>query len=472
VTISDAELEAGLRTLRTRADDIAPPPFDLPELVRDRHRSLRRREFGLAAAALVTVLVLVGVPVVSSTIAAGDRGRTAAPSEGTQVDPVPTLAELPTRGSLAGDVDFLDKVRRLSWLSIAPAPGLPQGTAVVAHDPPVESRRVAFAGDVPGARVALVLGLDSGDVDAWFIGPVGATPDQMVLASSPRETTERHPLALMDAPDPASGSATFVVVAWPGDEVTLLTGRTVDAAGKTAEHRESVLLTDGAGAIAPAGPPTWPLEVQLWVKRNSGVPGSYNPQMTITDRALGLHRAVSDVADPRGLRDSVRDEDVQSAVAALAGYYGTPAEDLRPTLLAGGPLAAGSPSSSVLVGVTFPSGATTAALAIIWENDSGPGLSSQIALTEVTPAGTALLDRVFAVPSSVPGSIMLTVSGPTSAALAVVHSRDGTLIARLPLLTGAGTGAVTGPLDDATVRLFDGSGSLLATAPITGPVAG
>jgi hypothetical protein len=127
----------------------------------------------------------------------------------------------------------------------------------------------------------------------------------------------------------------------------------------------------------------------------------------------------------------------------------------------------------VLVGATFPSGATTAAQVIIWgSSDSVSGLASQVALTDVAPAGTALLDRIVAVPSSVPGAILLTVSGPTTAVLAEVHSPNGTLIARLPLSAGAGSTAVTDPLDGATVRVFDGGGSLLAESPLTGGVNG
>lgn len=145
------------------------------------------------------------------------------------------------------------------------------------------------------------------------------------------------------------------------------------------------------------GQGTWPLDVQLRVQQEAG---SYHPQMAITERALAVERAaLPDVADPRGLRGSVRDEDLRGAVEALAGYYGMPAGDLRPTLLAGAPLTGSSPSSTVLVGVTLPSGATTVAFVVVWENsDSGSGYSSQVALTEVRPAGTALLDQVFAVP--------------------------------------------------------------------------
>jgi hypothetical protein len=274
----------------------------------------------------------------------------------------------------------------------------------------------------------------------------------------------------MDAPDPTSDSRTLVVVAWPGDDVSLVTGRDVDAAGETSENRRPVAMTDGAGAIATAGRPTWPLEVQLWVERHGAVRGDYNPQLTVTDRARQASGTAAEVADPRGVLGSVRADDVQAAVAALTGYYGMSAEDLRPTLLAG-PMEPGSPNSTVLVGVTFPSGATTAAMTIRWATtDDASGSMSQVALTEVAPAGTALLDRVLAVPSSMPGGLTLTLSGPEAATLAVVHGRDGAMIGRSGLTRGAGATAVTANPDGATVRLFDDAGALLATAPVTGPV--
>jgi hypothetical protein len=470
VTISDTELEAGLRRFGTRADFIAPPPDDLAQRTRERYRAQRRARMAMAAGGLVAALVFVGLPVVASAIVGGDRGQTAAPSEGSQPAPERTLAEIPTRGSLAGDEDWLEAVRTLSWTSTAPEPNLPPGTAVPVHEPPVDTRVVAFAGDVPGARVALVLGLDSVPVHAWFVGPLGSTPDRMVLAAAPGETTWRHPLALMDVPDPGSDSTTLVVVAWPGDEVTLVTGRSVTASGKISEHRERVPTTDGAGAIATSGPPGWPVGVQLWVEQSAG---SYNPTMTVTDRALAVDRPLPDVADPRGLRGSVRDEDVRAGVEALTGYYGMSADELELTLLAGDPIGGGSRSSVVLIGAAFPSGATAAAQVIVWpSSDSASGLASQVALTDVAPAGTALLDRVFVVPSSVPGAILLTVSGPADAVLAEAYSPDDTLIMRLPLTEGAGTAAAGANPGDATVRLFDRSGSLVAEAPLTGPVGG
>lgn len=70
MTLSDLDLEARLRDLGARADEIAPAPVDLADRVRNRHRVLRRREIGLVAAGLAAVLVLVVGPVVASTVAA------------------------------------------------------------------------------------------------------------------------------------------------------------------------------------------------------------------------------------------------------------------------------------------------------------------------------------------------------------------------------------------------------------------
>jgi hypothetical protein len=453
------DLETRLRQgLQAAADDVPPAPYDLADRVRQRARTQRRTRLAAGAVGLVAAVVLVGVPVGAATLL-GDRtgGQAAAPSGAAQPEAVPPLAELPTRGSLAGDAAWLAAVRALDWTSADSPAGTP--------DPAVPDRRVAFAGDVPGARVALVLAGDSPPSAAWFVGPEGAAPGQMAPAAPPAETTERHPLALMDAPDPAADGPTLVVVAWPGDDARLLTGRTVDADGTTTEQWRTVPLTDGAGAIAAPGPATWPVEVQLRVDRTSG---SYNPALTVTDRALAGHRPLPDVADPRGLRGSVRDEDLRSAVEALAGYYGLPAGDLRPTLLAAGPVDDGSPSSTALVGATFPSGATTAAQVIVW--DGGSGLTSQVALTEVAPAGPALLDRVLAAPASVPGAIVVTVSGPASAVLAEVVGTDGGRVARIPLTEGAGAAPVAAALDDVTLRLLDADGALVAEGRVTDPV--
>lgn len=453
MSVSDTELEAGLRALRSRADDLAPLHGDLAERTRARYRADRRSRGAWAAGGLAALIVLVGVPVASDVLLTGSHPETAAPVQESALHGSTRLDELPTRGSLAGDAEWLAEMAELPWGA--------------AQEPPVESRVVAYAGDVPGARVALVLARGRSPVMAWFVGAIGASPGRMVPASPPTETTLQHPLALLDAADPASGRSTLVVVSWPGDDVTRVTGRSVEADGTSTEQREPFPTTDGAGAVTLDGPPAWPLDTQLWVEWDRG---SYNPTLTVTQRALATARPLPDVADPRDLGPSVRDEDVRAAVEALSGYYGLPAEDLSPTLLAGAPITGDPRSSVVLVGATFPSGATAAAQVIVWADENGSGLRSQVALLETAPAGTALVDRVFVAPSSVPGTLLLTVSGPADAVLAEAYAPDGTLLMRLPLTDGSGTAASAGNPGDATVRLYDRSGSVLAETPLTGPV--
>ena len=118
MTLSDTDLEARLRhDLRARADAAPRAPHDLAELTRQRHRTLRRREYGLVAAAVATVLVLVGVPVLASTFAAdADRGQTARPTvPGPVLPPDEGIYQAPTRGGLAGEDEWLADVAALPW---------------------------------------------------------------------------------------------------------------------------------------------------------------------------------------------------------------------------------------------------------------------------------------------------------------------------------------------------------------------
>jgi hypothetical protein len=462
MTISDSDLEAQLRGFRARADEIPPAPHDLADRVRDRHRTLRRREFGLAAAAVAVVLIVVGVPVLDSTFRAdGDRSHAAAPSPPHRL---PTLADLPTRGSLADDEDWLRGVRQLSWQTLSETYQLPAEEAAMVPDPPVDARTVAFAGDVPGGRVALVLSRTDRPAYAWFTGPKGAAPGDMSLATMPSESQLGQPSALEYTPDRASGSATLVLVAWPGDEVDQLTSRTVSAAGETTEHWSPVRMDDGAGAIAVdwRGRPQPAPEMRIH-RANRPVEAFY-PDLALVDMPQGPAPAAVDVADPKGLRSSVTEDDLRSAIDTMTMHYVARPEDLHPTLLAGGPVVGDPQKSSVLVGFTFPSGATAAALVTV---ESGPtedgGGSMTITTTDVVPAGIPLLDQVLAVP----GPNSLTVSGPASGVLAEVFGYDGTLLAQIPLAAGAGSASVTETLPGATVRILDEAGTVVAESPLT-----
>ena len=70
MTISDIELEAGLRDLRGRTDHLTPAPADLAQRTRERYRAQRRTRTAIAAGGLLAVLVFVGVPVAGLDFAA------------------------------------------------------------------------------------------------------------------------------------------------------------------------------------------------------------------------------------------------------------------------------------------------------------------------------------------------------------------------------------------------------------------
>ena len=462
MTLSDTDLAAGLRDLRGLADDIPPAPRDLAQTARDRHRRERRSRIAAASVGLAVLLVLGAVPVIDATLVRdGDRGEVATPGKPTRVPP-PHLADLPTRGSLADDEAWLDEVEELDWRPQNWSDASPEELAILADvlpDPPVGTRQVAYADDVPGARVALVLGDDEdhGWTYAWFVGPEGAEPSQMDLATQPGIVGSREPLALWDAPDPDSDDGLFVVVTFPGDEARLLTGRTVSAGGETEPVWADVPLADGAGALVVRRPLTWFGE-SAWVRDDGR---REHPELrAVSDRALSRTAEPIAVADPRRLLGAVDGEQVQWAALSLMEYFGLPAEDLDPTLLAVGPVSDGSGMMSLLVGVTLPSGATAAYLGRYLPGDNSIGGWSMI--TRPAPAGSPLLERVFAVPS--PGS--LTVSGPADGVLAEVFLEDGSFLASIPLVEGAGIGPVPPPAPT-FVRVLDASGAVLAEGTLS-----
>lgn len=458
--ISDSELETGLRTLRTRADVLAPPPADLADRTRKLHRAQRRSRAALAAGGLVTLAVLVGVPVAASSLLAGDRGSEVAAPSGPTRDAAPALYDVPTRGSLAGDEEWLAGVREREWMSPELAAVLPPGVEL--PDPPVETRRVAWAGEVGGGRVALVLGrTEQGSVvQAWFTGPGDAAPGEMALLGTPGTGTRLEPVALLATPEPGSAQRVLVVVGMPGDEARVLTGRTVRASADVVDHWSSVAMEDGAGALALGATYDWSTGMQLEMAR-PGESRAFFPHTTIGDDLVRAWNEPVEVADPRGLRGLVHEDVLQQAARQLAGRYGLPLRDLRPTLLAAGAVNGDPGTRTLLLGHTFPSGATGAAF-VDYRTDSFDMAYDDSFGVTLAPAGTPLLEQVFAVPT--PGWI--TISGPGSGVLAEVYLADGTLHATVPLVDGAGVGPLRSPTAD-RVRILDDRGAVVAEAPLS-----
>ena len=171
------------------------------------------------------------------------------------------------------------------------------------------------------------------------------------------------------------------------------------------------------------------------------------------------------VADPRGLLGVVDAEELQWTVQSLLAHYGLPAHQLRPTLLAAGPVSSGSSTSVLLVGITFPSGATTAHLTTTWGVDE-PSMTSTSRI-DPAPSGTTLLDRLIALATN----NAVTVSGPFSGVTAELYRDDGTLLTTVPLVDGAGSAPLAPPSRPyervlMTVRVLDASGNVLGESTV------
>ena len=221
-------------------------------------------------------------------------------------------------------------------------------------------------------------------------------------------------------------------------------------------------MEDGAGAVSPELPFSGYFGVEFQVRRD-GQRDSLYPGLTFGDHLFAAQEP-GEVADPRGLLGAVDARQAQWAAESLLGHYGRSADQLVPTLLAGGPVAPGSTTSAVLVGVTFPSGATTTHLVVHW--GSSEGMTSMNVLPDPAPAGTALLDRVIAI--ATPNA--LVVSGPSAGVTAEAYRADGTLLTAVPLDEGAGLAPLAPPSPSiaplATVRILDAGGGLVAEVPV------
>ena len=195
----------------------------------------RRRRRQASAALAVAVVVLAAV-----------AGRPAEPPRGTPVqvvtevvaaDPRPSLYDVPTRGSLAGDAAFVAGVAAIDWAG-------PANAALSELSPPASTRRVLFAGDVPGGhRWALVMGrIGDRYRTAWFAGRTGAPPGQLALWLGIDDAAPDVPLTLQDAGAP---TGPLVVVGMPGDRVEYSPGQDRGADGRLARSYTELPVVDG-----------------------------------------------------------------------------------------------------------------------------------------------------------------------------------------------------------------------------------
>ena len=459
--MTDSDIRAGLQALAERAGPPSMHGDDLATLVVREERSRRRRHRRVLAVAAAVALVATAVPLALHR--ADDR-----PEVTTPVLRSADIYGVPTRGSLADDAAFVEAARRQSWTaSWTDDDRLP--------DPPVETRRVVFAGVIGNRSMALVVGENTavnraGDDDAssplaaaWF---VGAGTD-MELYSTPRGIDEDSPIGLVGP------GGNLVVVAAPGDEVEVSERPEIDADGEVSRVYRPVETADGIAVHVLDRPTSGEAtSVPMWLASSfrvlrdgvhvrDAVPDTAASQVT---RSIGLRMgSTRDVGHLPG----VVAQDVATSTLVQLGLTDLDAEVEITTQWAGS--APGPEGTTVaLVTVTVPSGAVVVAADVQLHLPGGGYIGSQCGLA-IRPAGAAADDRVYAVscPEPESGDLgSLVVVAPQEVASVRVYGAAGKFLHEYP--ADDGVVAVVPPPGAAEVEAVTDSGVLLGRTAFLG----
>jgi hypothetical protein len=417
----EARLRAELVAWADELDPDAGPDVTAAALTDLHHRRLRHRAALLAAAVLV-VVVAVSVPFVLGRL--DDRSAPAAPS----------LYDLPTRGSLAGDQAFLADAVGLSW-----KPGADwTGTGGDLPDPPVDTRHVVFAHDVPGGkRWVLVAGkntaipadddpghqTDLGAISpvalALFSGPAGAPADELTLAELPRGQTPDVPFA---AQDPESG--TLLVVAAPGDTIEVSPRPTFEADGTETRTWSDMAGRDGV-AVVQVGPlrVAGPSPTEYRVFRDSlEVFGVRTPDV------LGAGGPAADLSLSTVHGPLLDEFDAQQAAAQLVAQLGLDLGEPDAVITwqgqVPGPGEGGPPATVTVATVTAPSGAVLVTAG--WTRPTGDGGSYRTYAFDCTIADGQGRNPVSA----------FVIAAPPEAVHARLYGSGGEVVAEVDLVDG------------------------------------
>ncbi|MGY1687360.1 hypothetical protein ACI8AK_17395 [Geodermatophilus sp. SYSU D00867] len=450
------------------AERTAPPPReDLAAAVVTRHRRDRRRRTGIAAVAVAVAAVVVAVPVV---VRGGD-------------DPVPTAGVAapgeaaadvlsgPTRGSLAGDAAFVEGVRRLPWSS----------ADVGVPEPAVADRHVVFAGDVAGARWALVaartgaqppplvpdpeletdLGARGGTVVAWFTGPAGARAEQMTVQDVPHAVDPSLPLAYAD-----TGIDAVVVVAAPGDVVSVSERPEVAADGTVSRTWTEVAAPDGV-AVLDRGPSSLPSDAafRYRVERDGSVLATGMPDTRWGGAPPGdLDVTWAREQPPAAPGDEMRTGEMESLLART----GLTADAVAFTVLWAGDVPAPTVGTArvAVFSATLPSGAvyvgTTAAVAVDRSGSAGWSCGSELRAAGEGDRAVAAVCEVTDASADPPVLPTLVVVAPPGATTVRLLDAAGGVLGETAL--DDGVAVVAAPGDLASVETLDAAGAVLERA--------
>jgi hypothetical protein len=403
--------------------------------VNSAHRARRRRRLRLGAGALAAGVLLALAPLLPD-------------APGT-----PAMASVyaaPTRGSLAGDAGFLRVMRDAGW-------ELAAGETA--------SRRVVFAGDVPGGRWALVAAggsRASPATTAWFTGPAGAAPDRMALLSVRVAPDPAEPVSVTD---PATGA--LVVVAAPGDGIGVSDRPVVDAGGSIIRSVHTVSASRGVAVVSLAPVPDASvsaarLEViradrRLAVQPPTVVADPLAPPLDVTTTRLR--------PPPPG---ATGDEAVGPRLRAVLGQLGEPIGSTPVTALWSGDLPGPNdqPARLTVVAVPQPSGAFVVTTPYGYAADPSGRAGSSWCGTGVLPAGLPLGQRVVAVQCDLSDltadreiSRFLVIVGPRTATSVQLLDSSGGVLRERPLVDGVAVVRSPGPVAEVSVTTADGGTS-------------
>ncbi len=443
------DVERELRLLmRDRVRQLTPP-VEVFDRVRRRHRRSRQR--AVLASALAVVAVVAAVPVVLRL----PLGRT-----GHQVPA--------TRGSLAGDTALIDAARTLAIRQVF--------TGMAEMDEDLVT--VPFAEQQDGYAVLLVVGQRRRD-NAYASVFIGRAPGSSGLILMNRSAGPSYPATdiryarqyvapqsliltvYFRSPTGALGRPFGVVIAPPGDHVTISRGGTVGAGCQRADARtEQLPLRDGT-ALFSYNPDDRPY-VRILDRRNRQLAAL---PLRTARRPDGPSAHEIAAALRSGFRSRLTDWQLTNAALTLrGGYLVNPGVNEPPAgylgLWAGAvpgrvAIEGAGPGVAYLVGARYRSGAI-----VLLGLTSGPNHNSvDLWAGGCVPAGKldhlVLASRLRNWPTQ-----PLVVVGPPAAVRAEAVFADST-VAEVPLTGGGGLLARPGEVTE--VRAYDRDGQLIGT---------
>ncbi|HEV7186359.1 MAG TPA: hypothetical protein VGN28_00550 [Blastococcus sp.] len=403
-------------------------------------RTRRGRRLSLAAVVLVAAVLAALVPLLPRA----------------PVPPPPASVYAgPTRGSLAGDEDFLRAIRESGWELAAETTG---------------SRRVVFAGDVPGGRWALLAAGGSPSrpaTTAWFTGPVGASPDRMALLTVRVAPDPAEPVSVTD---PASGA--LVVIAAAGDRIRVSDRPEVDAGGTLRRRFRAVPSSRGAAVVGLTPVPRARLSaVRVHVTRRDRQLDVHEPTVVADPGAPPVDVTVSSLRSPSP--SAVVDAAVAPRLRAVLGQLGQPVRDTAVTSLWSGELPGPNdqPARLTVLAVPQTSGAVVVTTPYSYAADHAGRTGSSWCGTGVLLAGIPLPQRVVAVQCDLSDlaadreiSRFLVVVAPPSATSVRLLDDSGAVLRELAL--DDGVAVVRSPGHVAQVDVTTADGGTSSTVPL------